>query len=160
MYQIQVLNSFERLDKYAQSLSELVQCSQIDTKKFGNTIAAQRNFVNKVNTFLATNDLWVINDPDFINSVPLRKKNKKPLKKDVSYMALKKYFESMYLEKKLNSAVNYTKGILEHQLFTATDAYDNIFTTICSIMFGSSTVQTVDGKEYNLYGLIYKDETL
>ena len=160
MYQIQVLNSFERLDKYAQSLSELVQCSQIDTKKFGNTIAAQRNFVNKLNTFLATSDLWVINDPDFINSVPLRKKNKKPLKKDVSYMALKKYFESMYLEKKLNSAVNYTKGILEHQLFTATDAYDNIFTTICSIMFGSSTVQTVDGKEYNLYGLIYKDETL
>lgn len=160
MHQIQVLYSFERLDKYAQSLSELVQCSQIDTKKFGNTIPQQRNFVNKLNRFRSQDDNWIINDSKFIQTVPIREGKKKPLKKDISYMALKKYFEDMFLDKKLNSAVRYTKGILENQLFTATDAYDDIFTTLCSVMFGKDEIECVDGKKYSVYGTIYKDETL
>ena len=160
MYQIQAINSLERLDKYAQSLSELVQCSQIDTKKFGNTIALHRNFANKMGHFIAKNDMWVINDPEFIKSVPLRKDSTKPLKKDVSYTALKKYFSEMYLDKKFQAATKYTKGILEHQLFCATDAYDNIFTTVCSVMFGKESIECIDGKTYDLYGTIYKEDTL
>ena len=160
MYQIQAINSLEKLDKYAQSLSELVQCSQIDTKKFGNTIALHRNFANKMGHFIAKNDMWVINDPEFIKSVPLRKDNTKPLKKDVSYTALKKYFSEMYLDKKFQAATKYTKGILEHQLFCATDAYDNIFTTVCSVMFGKESIECIDGKTYDLYGTIYKEDTL
>lgn len=167
-YQIQALASFERLDKYAQSLSELVQCSQVDTKKFGNTIANHKNFLNKINHFVSKNDLWIINDKEFIQTVPIRQGKDKVLKSDVSYCALKKYFETMYLDKKLNTAVKYTKGILEHQLFTATDAYDDIFNTVCYTLFGQDTVECAykdkDGntqtRKYNMYGTIYKEETL
>ena len=44
MYQLAALQSFNEIDDFAQSLSQLVQCSQIDTKKFGNTIHDQIDF--------------------------------------------------------------------------------------------------------------------
>lgn len=39
----------------AKTLSELVHRSQIDTKKFGNNLALQLNFVNSYQTFIYDN---------------------------------------------------------------------------------------------------------
>jgi hypothetical protein len=45
------LKTLDKLDPYAQELSDLVRVSRIDTKKFGNTIALQRNFINEYMRF-------------------------------------------------------------------------------------------------------------
>lgn len=160
IHQVASLKAFDLLDKYARELSSLVHKSGIDTKKFGNTIALQRNFKNGYDSFRATSSLWTINDPQFIESVPIRNENaKKPSAQDISFMALDKYFSETFLDKKFDAALKYTRGILMKQLFTATDAFDDIFTTICSILFGSTEINAVNGKSYRVYGEIYRDET-
>jgi len=45
------LRAFKKLTGYANKLSELVQVSQVDTKKFGNDTATHLNFLNTLGIF-------------------------------------------------------------------------------------------------------------
>jgi hypothetical protein len=80
MYQLFALESFKEIDDFAQQLSQLVQCSQIDTKKFGNTIHDQINFVNKYDAFRLNSSMFTINKPDFVSSVTPKDEEKGPTK--------------------------------------------------------------------------------
>lgn len=159
-FQIKAIEAYENLDTFAQSLSELVQCSQIDTKKFGNNVASQINFKNKIESMMTESSVWTINQDGFVESVPIRKDEKQVKSEDVSYMALKHYFTTTYLDKKFRSAQAYTKVLLQHQSFTGTDMYEEVFKSICSVLKGTTEYEAIDGKKYNIYGKIYKDETV
>ena len=158
MFQLCALASFEELRKYAQGISDLVRVSQVDTKKFGNNITDHMDFVNEYETFKYSSDLWTINDESFIKSIPVNK-DKKVTVKDISKHALDRYFSLMYLDKKLYNATKYTKAILRHQTFTATDGFDQLYTTICGILNGNKDYTDVNGKPVTKYNKLYGKDT-
>lgn len=45
------LKAFQKIDPYAQALSNLVRVSKVDTKKFGNDLTLHLNFINSYNKF-------------------------------------------------------------------------------------------------------------
>lgn len=159
-FQIEAIEAYEQLEPYSQALGELVQCSQIDTKKFGNNVASQINFKNKIESMLNESTVWTINEDGFVDSVPIREGEKTQKQQDVSYMALMKYFNTTYLDKKFRSARAYTKVLLQHQMFTGTDLYEEVFKFTCSVLNGSTDYEAIDGKRYHVYGKIYKDDAV
>lgn len=141
MFQLACMESFYELNTFAENLSQLVQCSQIDTKKFGRTIPEQIHFVNKYDDFRLNSDLFTINKPGFEESVQPRPGavSNKPTSHDISREALRQYFNNTYLDLKLRKAVQYTKDVLSHQLFTATDQYESLFKNLLAIINGESS---------------------
>uniref|UniRef100_A0AAU8BAQ4 Uncharacterized protein n=1 Tax=Dulem virus 42 TaxID=3145760 RepID=A0AAU8BAQ4_9CAUD len=61
IFQLYTLDAFEKLSMYTDALSDLVNCSSIDTKKFGNNIASQFNFENRMMTFRCQQQVFTIN---------------------------------------------------------------------------------------------------
>lgn len=117
-FNLNVLVAFGEIDKYANALSQLVTVSQIDTKKFGNTIQQQKNFYNKFNSVKYDTSIpWVIKgaDPKFAR-VP-------------SY-ALQQYFNKTFLDNKLQAATRLTREILSRQLLSATNPFNDLFDNI------------------------------
>jgi len=43
--------AFDKINTYAEEMSNLVQLSQVDTKKFGNDIPSHINFINRYEQF-------------------------------------------------------------------------------------------------------------
>jgi len=73
--QILVLRAFEELNRYGEYLNSLVQSSQIDTKKFGNTIVDLRFYLNKISQIyedghFTRESLERILPYDVVNGVP------------------------------------------------------------------------------------------
>jgi hypothetical protein len=61
VYQLLVLKAFDDIRPCTEALSSLVQLSQIDTKKYGNTIMSQINYLTRVNEFKYSNKTpWII----------------------------------------------------------------------------------------------------
>jgi hypothetical protein len=95
-FQLLTLYTFDKLSRYADEMSDLVKNSRIDTKKFGNSVATQMDYMNKYNAFRFAKDRgskprWVIN------------KNGKKIgssKENPNY-ALDMYFNTTYLDNKL-----------------------------------------------------------
>ena len=155
MYQLFVLESFNEIDDYAQQLSQLVQCSQIDTKKFGNTIHDQINFINKYDAFRLSSTVFTINDEEFLSKLIPKDEKKGLTEKEISTAALDKYFNELYLNMKLRNAVKYTKDIISRQLFSATDAYESLFKNILGIINGFDERTDVGGMPNIGYKPIY-----
>lgn len=160
IFQLAALESFEEISKFAQSLSELVNCSRIDTKKFGNTIHAQIDFVNKYDTFRLTNDAFTINDPNFLSSLTPKDEKKGLTREEISKAALNKYFKELYLDRKLRQATKYTKQIISRQLFSATDTYESIFKNLLGIINGVQEREEIDGTQNNGYGIVYNSKSV
>lgn len=134
MHQILSLYAFERLDKYAQAMSSMVTASQIDTKRFGNDITQHRIWMN--NHLLQkyeANVYWKIDRQDFPE--PLDKDGKVDRKARTA-IAMDHYFNSLFLEKKLNNAIKLTRDIAKQQLLIATDTFDYIFTDVMQRLYG------------------------
>ena len=134
IHQLLSLYAFEKLDAYAQAMSSLVTASQIDTKKFGNDITQHRVFMN--NYFLQryeANVNWKIDRDDF--PVPLDKDGNLDVKARTS-AAMNYYFGELFLESKLNSAINLTRDIASKQLIVATEAFDKLFTSVMQSLYG------------------------
>ena len=143
------LMTFDRLSKYADELNDLVRCSQVDTKRFGNNIAAHYNFYNMYDTFKNNEHIrnkskvnWTIADENIIDEY---KKDGVDLTKSVN--ALKYYFETSWLDQKLISATFYTKKIMQGQSFSATQEYGNLFRSVMYALFGDPFI--TDGKTDN-----------
>lgn len=145
MYQLFALESFHEIDTFAQQLSQLVQCSQIDTKKFGNTIHGQINFINKYDAFRLNSTLFTINDEEFLKGLTPKDENKGLTANEISTAALDKYFNELYLNKKLMAATRYTKEILSRQLFSATGVYESLFKNILGIINGFDERTDING---------------
>jgi hypothetical protein len=100
-----VLRAFKRIKPMAERLSELVRCSRVDTKKFGNDTATRQNFLNSLWNFIYKNS-----DVNFTLTVPF---NGIPVGYCDNKTALQHYFEDTYLNDKLFTAVNMYDKILQ-----------------------------------------------
>lgn len=164
IFQLYAIEAFLDTEPYAQAISELVQSSKIDTKKFGNNITSQFNFENNLMHFRYTSTLFTINTPDFVQSLPKKKdsagKEVDLDAADISKYALDKYFGEMFLDKKLNAALKYERLLLNGQSFKASNLYKSIFFTVCSSIFGSSPVVDTEGKTYPGYSRVYNDDVI
>ena len=129
--QLLVLNAYQTLSVDAKRLSDLVNRSQIDTKKYGNTLATQMNFRNSYDTFISDNDKFF-----FI-------KGQKPEDKD---SALRKYFRITHLGKKLHWGTILPREILKNQVFASTSGFEDVFTSVMASLFGRKMIEDRDGK--------------
>lgn len=159
-HQILALQAYLRIEPYANELSNLVKVSRIDTEKFGNNIADQINFKNTFDNFKYGNHniQWYISQ----NGERMTKKELDEFAKihGQSY-ALRKYFGSTFLDSKLHLATDLTKIILRNQLCTATDVFEELFTSFFGAVNGVVELQvekpTQDGKFTIDTQLGYKD---
>lgn len=159
-HQILALQAYLRIESYANELSNLVKVSRIDTEKFGNNIADQINFKNTFDNFKYGNHniQWYISQ----NGERMTKKELDEFAKihGQSY-ALRKYFGSTFLDSKLHLATDLTKIILRNQLCTATDVFEELFTSFFGAVNGVVELQvekpTQDGKFTIDTQLGYKD---
>lgn len=157
-FQLLVLKSFNKIGRYADELSRLVHLSQIDTKKFGNDIALQKNFENSLNLFKFGDHSvkWYINNDE-------GKQYVKDNPDDKSY-AYRKYFGSLFLDDKFENAKNFTRQILSRQTYIATNEFDGVFKSLMQQLNGTVKVTrsymsngTLIQEPLDLYGEI-KDE--
>lgn len=159
-HQILALQAYLRIEPYANELSNLVKVSRIDTEKFGNNIADQINFKNTFDNFKYGNHniQWYISQ----NGERMTKKELDNFAEThgQSY-ALRKYFGSTFLDSKLHLATDLTKIILRNQLCTATDVFEELFTSFFGAVNGVVELQiekpTQDGKFTIDTQLGYKD---
>lgn len=130
VYQLFVLESFHEIEDCAQAISDLVTNSQIDTKKFGNTITKQLNFENKLKEFIYNSKYpWII-----------RGTQKNPKVKDAySTIALETYFNNSFLKEKFDAAQYYTRSILKGELLSAQDDFLQIFSSVAEHINGTLT---------------------
>lgn len=126
--QLIVLKAYNRLSGDAQVLSDLVQRSQIDTKKYGNNLTQLQNFNNSYSTFIEDN----------------RTKFTTPTQTDL-VSGLEDYFDKTFLNKKLIYALDLANSILKTQVFGATNGYKSIFTGIMQNMRGGDYSTLTNG---------------
>lgn len=134
------LITLEMLEPYAEELSELVRVSRIDTKKFGNTLALQRDFLNQYHKFkddMGRSDVkWKITNENV----------ERPLDN---------YFKNTFLETKLYAATGLMKSILSTQSFMATDTFDDMARTVMGDIFGFVEYTDANGNKVRTYDKIY-----
>lgn len=142
IFQLICLKALKKIDPLAQELSDLVKMSRIDTKKFGNTLAQQRDFVNEYEKFKykKRSVRWINTDGSSTNP-------------------LSKYFSDTFLDTKLYAATGLVRDILSTVMLNANEEFDNIVTTIFGEFFGIE--KNVIDDQHNklvLYGTVYKKE--
>lgn len=136
VYQLLALKAYSKLDNYAEAMSTMVKCSQIDTKKFGNDITKQRLWYNKyMNNRYTHNVRWIINDDTFKYRAPKNEKGEID-SAAASDMAVNEYFEKLYLNDKLVKALKYTKELLSTQCISATKEFEDLYTNIMQGIYG------------------------
>lgn len=149
-FQIMSLKALKMLDDYAQELSDLVTVSRIDTKKFGNTIALQRDFINEYQKFKYGNrDVSWINtqdDPYAIGGVG-----------NLKTSPLERYFTETFLEQKLYTAVRLTRDILSTQSITASKVFGDLINSVfCEVLGRADNISTDNQNNLTfLYNKIY-----
>lgn len=134
--QLLVLNAYQVLSEDAERLSRLVNRSQIDTKKYGNTLATQMNFNNSYNTFIE-------DDGQFFS---IRGEEYKDYKRPLMI-----YFNRTFLAKKLDFGTSLPREILKDQLLSATSCYRDIFCSVMGSLFGRKTISLQNGGEALAY---------
>ena len=118
-HQLLTLKAYADLSKEAKVLGELVQLSRIDTKGYGNNIADQANFTNRLNKFINKQQkkFYITNNPE--------------IKQPLTY-----YLSSTFLQSKLDAATKLPIELLESQMLEATTGYRPLFNFVCEELFG------------------------
>ena len=145
MMQLYSILAFQSLTKYADALEQLVQCSQVDTKKFGNSITDHWNFYNKYEQFK-----YLHKDPDSKDAI-VWKINDETHSNLKNEDALDYYFDKLWISDKLSKATQLTRGILKDQLFTATDEYNVLYHSVMYSLLGDPFGFKGEANEYNFY---------
>ena len=127
LYQVGIAQAYLDLKNCADKLAKLITVSRIDTKKFGNNIPSQLNFVNNYLTFKYDDD---INNLFYI-------RNQKAEDGDFT-LPMRTYFDHTFLDKKLRYATSVTKMILANESFTATKLFSTIFNSVMANMYGAT----------------------
>ncbi len=117
LQQLLVLRAYSDLSKDAQTMSDLVQRSQIDTKKYGNNLSQLQNFYNSYTTFIADNANKFYTDQEEQNG-------------------LNTYFGETFLHQKLMSVLSLSTNLLSSQAFAATGGYKELLTCVLSRIRG------------------------
>lgn len=145
MMQLYSILAFQNLTKFADAIEQLVQCSQVDTKKFGNSITDHWNFYNKYEQFK-----YLHKDPDSKDAI-IWKINDEAHSNLENEDALEYYFDKLWISDKLSKATQLTRGILKDQLFTATDEYNVLYHSIMYSLLGDPFGFKGEANEYNFY---------
>lgn len=120
--QVISIRAYQDLSSDTEVLSNLVQLSQIDTKKFGNTLPLQLNFKRRLNRYIDNyQSRFYINGADNI-------------KKPINY-----YLSSTFLKQKLDAGINTPRILLSGQVIEATKGYKTIFNAACDFFLGNSS---------------------
>ena len=125
--QLLVIKAYQDLASDAQTMADLVQRSQIDTKKYGNNLSQLQNFYNSYTTFIEDNK------EKFFTNI-------------ANTNGLNVYFGNTFLHKKLIYAMDLSNSILRSQVFAATNGYKEILTSILQQIRGGNYVPTNNGK--------------
>lgn len=125
--QLLVIKAYQDLASDAQTMADLVQRSQIDTKKYGNNLSQLQNFYNSYTTFIEDNKEKFFTDTVDTNGLDV-------------------YFGNTFLHKKLIYAMDLSNSILRTQVFAATNGYKEILTSILQQIRGGNYVPTNNGK--------------
>ena len=133
--QLLVINAYQILSEDAQRLSDLVNRSQIDTKKYGNTIATQMNFNNSYATFKyrEAENFYIRGEEQSESS------------------ALETYFNTTFLAKKLYWGTELPRQVLGGQVFSSTSAFQDIFTAVMGSLFGRVDIKDSHGVDKIAY---------
>ena len=116
--QVISIRAYQDLSSDTEVLSNLVQLSQIDTKKFGNTLPLQLNFKRRLNRYIDNyQSRFYINGADNIE-------------KPINY-----YLSSTFLKQKLDAGINTPRILLSGQIIEATKGYKTIFNAACDFFF-------------------------
>ena len=128
--QLLVIKAYQDLSSDAQTMADLVQRSQIDTKKYGINISQLQNFYNSYTTFKDDNEnKFYINNPE-------------------QGGGLDEYFSKTFLHKKLMYAMDLTNSMLKSQVFSATNGYKQIFSALLQEIRGGNYTPTNNGRHY------------
>lgn len=120
--QVISIRAYQDLSSDTEVLSNLVQLSQIDTKKFGNTLPLQLNFKRRLNRYIDNyQSRFYINGADNIE-------------KPINY-----YLSSTFLKQKLDVGINTPRILLSGQVIEATKGYKTIFNAACDFFLGNSS---------------------
>lgn len=120
--QVISIRVYQDLSSDTEVLSNLVQLSQIDTKKFGNTLPLQLNFKRRLNRYIDNyQSRFYINGADNIE-------------KPINY-----YLSSTFLKQKLDAGINTPRILLSGQVIEATKGYKTIFNAACDFFLGNSS---------------------
>lgn len=120
--QVISIRAYQDLSSDTEVLSNLVQLSQIDTKKFGNTLPLQLNFKRRLNRYIDKyQSRFYINGADNIE-------------KPINY-----YLSSTFLKQKLDAGINTPRILLSGQVIEATKGYKTIFNAACDFFLGNSS---------------------
>lgn len=120
--QVISIRAYQDLSSDTEVLSNLVQLSQIDTKKFGNTLPLQLNFKRRLNRYIDNYQSgFYINGADNIE-------------KPINY-----YLSSTFLKQKLDAGINTPRILLSGQVIEATKGYKTIFNAACDFFLGNSS---------------------
>ena len=120
--QVISVRAYQDLSSDTEVLSNLVQLSQIDTKKFGNTLPLQLNFKRRLNRYIDNyQSRFYINGADNIE-------------KPINY-----YLSSTFLKQKLDAGINTPRILLSGQIIEATKGYKTIFNAACDFFLGNSS---------------------
>lgn len=120
--QVISIRAYQDLYSDTEVLSNLVQLSQIDTKKFGNTLPLQLNFKRRLNRYIDNyQSRFYINGADNIE-------------KPINY-----YLSSTFLKQKLDAGINTPRILLSGQIIEATKGYKTIFNAACDFFLGNSS---------------------
>lgn len=118
--QVISIRAYQDLSSDTEVLSNLVQLSQIDTKKFGNTLPLQLNFKRRLNRYIDNyQSRFYINGADNIE-------------KPINY-----YLSSTFLKQKLDAGINTPRILLSGQIIEATKGYKTIFNAACDFFLGN-----------------------
>lgn len=121
LFQLQCLYSFNVISPYAEHMSDLVHLSQIDTKKFGNTITTQRNYLSRILDYVYSDGMW--GTASVINS---------------SYTPIEHYFLDTFLYHKFSAAHSLMQALLKTQTFSAQPLYWQLFQSAVELINGRS----------------------
>lgn len=125
--QLLVIKAYQDLASDAQTMADLVQRSQIDTKKYGNNLSQLQNFYNSYTTFIEDNKEKFFTDAVDTNGLDV-------------------YFGNTFLHKKLIYVMDLSNSILRSQVFAATNGYKEILTSILQQIRGGNYIPTNNGK--------------
>ena len=125
LQQILVAQAYQDLLPHADRLTKLVRLSQIDTKKYGNTLAQQANYSKSVFDFIHREGIMFYQVDDNGNKID-----------DTEQNALLNYYNDSFLMKKLQNAVDIPRFILHNDFLQATEMYGGLFNNMINSLIG------------------------
>ena len=125
LQQILVATAYQDMLPYAERLTKLVRLSQIDTKKYGNTLAQQANYSKSVFDFINKEGIMFYQVDDKGNRI-----------EDTEQNALLNYYSDSFLMKKLQNAIDIPRFILHNDFIQSTEMYGGLFNNMVNSIMG------------------------